>query len=73
MLDRVDAAVPRTTGPEPVRELFERIDVGYYEADAAEITSLELDKVAGVEAAFDVLGITTRSHWCSATPSRIYA
>lgn len=57
VLDRVDAAVPRTTVPEPVRELFERIDVGYYEADAAEITSLELDKVAGVEAAFDVLGI----------------
>jgi hydroxymethylpyrimidine pyrophosphatase-like HAD family hydrolase len=37
--------------------LFDRIDVAYYEADAAEIGSLELNKVAGVEAAFDVLGI----------------
>jgi hydroxymethylpyrimidine pyrophosphatase-like HAD family hydrolase len=43
--------------PETVRALFERIDVGYYEADAAEITSLELDKVAGVEAALEVLGV----------------
>jgi len=43
--------------PDPVRALFERIDVGYYEADAAEITSLELDKVAGVEAALEVLGV----------------
>ncbi len=44
--------------PDAVRSLFERIDVGYYEADAAEITSLELDKVAGVEAALEVLGVT---------------
>jgi len=43
--------------PAAVRDLFERIAVGYYEADAAEITSLELDKVAGVEAALDVLGV----------------
>ncbi|WP_134669303.1 HAD family hydrolase [Halorussus marinus] len=43
--------------PEPVRSVFERIDVAYYEADAAEIGSLELNKVAGVQAAFDVLGI----------------
>ncbi|WP_435098899.1 HAD hydrolase family protein [Halorubrum sp. N11] len=43
--------------PEPVAALFDRIDVGYYHADAAEITSLELDKVAGVEAALDVLDV----------------
>ena len=43
--------------PEPVATLFDRIDVAYYPADAAEIGSLELDKVAGVEAAFDVLGV----------------
>ncbi|UPV73386.1 HAD family hydrolase [Halorussus limi] len=43
--------------PDPVRAAFERIDVAYYEADAAEIGSLELNKVAGVESAFDVLGI----------------
>jgi len=43
--------------PEPIREVFERIDVAYYEADAAEIGSLELNKVVGVRSAFDVLGI----------------
>ena len=43
--------------PEAVADVFERIDVAYYEADAAEIGSLELNKVVGVEAAFDVLGI----------------
>jgi len=43
--------------PPDAAALFERIDVAYYEADAAEIGSLELNKVAGVEAAFDVLGI----------------
>ncbi|GAB3027212.1 HAD family hydrolase [Natronobiforma cellulositropha] len=42
--------------PEAVRDVLERIDVGYYEADAAEITSLELNKVTGVEHAFEVLG-----------------
>jgi len=43
--------------PDAVGALFERIDVAYYEADAAEIGSRELNKVVGVEAAFDVLGI----------------
>ena len=43
--------------PEELRTVLERIDVAYYEADAAEIGSLELNKVAGVEAALEVLGI----------------
>ncbi|MEF8853645.1 MAG: HAD family hydrolase [Haloarculaceae archaeon] len=43
--------------PGAVRSVFERVDVAYYEADAAEIGSLELNKVVGVEAALDVLGI----------------
>jgi hydroxymethylpyrimidine pyrophosphatase-like HAD family hydrolase len=43
--------------PEALQALFDRIDVGYYEGDAAEIVSLELDKPTGVRAAFDVLGI----------------
>jgi hydroxymethylpyrimidine pyrophosphatase-like HAD family hydrolase len=43
--------------PGSVRATFERIDVAYYEADAAEIGSLELNKVVGVEAAFEVLGV----------------
>jgi len=46
-----------TDVPEAVADVFERIDVAYYEADAAEIGSLELNKVVGVEAAFDVLDI----------------
>ncbi|MFW5917140.1 MAG: HAD hydrolase family protein [Halorubrum sp.] len=44
--------------PEPVAALLDRIDVGYYRGDAAEITSLELDKVAGVDAALDVLDVS---------------
>jgi len=43
--------------PDAVAEVFERVDVAYYEADAAEIGSLELNKVVGVEAALDVLGV----------------
>ncbi|MEF8840767.1 MAG: HAD family hydrolase [Haloarculaceae archaeon] len=43
--------------PAAVRDVFERIDVAYYEADAAEVGSLELNKVVGVRAAFDVLGV----------------
>ncbi|MEF8829706.1 MAG: HAD family hydrolase [Haloarcula sp.] len=43
--------------PEAFREVLERVDLGYYEGDAAELVSLELDKSAGVEEAFDVLGI----------------
>ncbi|MFB6178628.1 MAG: HAD family hydrolase [Halorientalis sp.] len=43
--------------PAAFADVFERIDVAYYEADAAEIGSLELNKVVGVEAAFDVLDI----------------
>ncbi|WP_281193534.1 HAD family hydrolase [Halorubrum sp. F4] len=43
--------------PDAVRALFDGIDVGYYEGDAAEIGSLELNKAAGVEAALDVLDV----------------
>lgn len=57
VLDTVTEGVPDVELPTAVADLFARIDVGYYEADAAEITSLELDKVAGVKAALDVLGI----------------
>ena len=44
--------------PAALSSVFERVDVAYYEGDAAEIGSLELNKVVGVEAAFDVLGIS---------------
>ncbi|ELZ17750.1 haloacid dehalogenase type 3 [Haloterrigena salina JCM 13891] len=43
--------------PEPLTDVLDRIDVAYYEADAAEIGSLELNKVVGVERALDVLGV----------------
>lgn len=50
--DRDAADVP----PDP-EDILERLDIGYYEGDAAEIGSLELSKVVGVEAALDVLDI----------------
>ncbi|WP_137288363.1 HAD family hydrolase [Natronorubrum halophilum] len=43
--------------PGALSDVLERIDVAYYEADAAEIGSLELNKVVGVERAFDVLDV----------------
>jgi len=51
-------AVEPADVPAAFEALFERIDVAYYEADAAEVGSLELNKVVGVEAALDVLDIT---------------
>jgi hydroxymethylpyrimidine pyrophosphatase-like HAD family hydrolase len=49
--------VAAADAPASLEDVLGRIDVGYYEGDAAEIGSLELSKVVGVEAAFDVLGI----------------
>jgi len=43
--------------PDPFTDAIERLDVGYYEGDAAELVSLELDKPTGVREALDVLGI----------------
>lgn len=43
--------------PEGVAATLEGVQLAYYEGDAAEVTARELDKVAGVEAALDVLGI----------------
>lgn len=59
VLERMDArsTAPDSDVPEAYEAVLERIDVAYYEADAAEIGSLELNKVVGVQAAFDVLGI----------------
>ena len=59
-LDSEGAPPERTVDniPDAVRDRFDRIDVAYYRADAAEIGSLDLDKPTGVEAALDVLEIT---------------
>ena len=46
-----------TDVPAELAAVLERIDVAYYEADAAEIGSLELNKVVGVERALEVLGV----------------
>ncbi|ADJ16184.1 HAD family hydrolase [Halalkalicoccus jeotgali] len=43
--------------PDEIEALFERIDVAYYEGDAAEVGSLELNKIVGVEVALSVLGV----------------
>ncbi|KYH27687.1 phosphoglycolate phosphatase [Halalkalicoccus paucihalophilus] len=58
VLESVDSVPDPGEAPDAVETFFERIDVAYYEGDAAEIGSLELNKVVGVEAALDVLGIT---------------
>jgi hydroxymethylpyrimidine pyrophosphatase-like HAD family hydrolase len=54
--DRLPDLDARET-PADVEKILERIDIGYYEGDAAEIGSRELSKVVGVEAALNVLGI----------------
>jgi hydroxymethylpyrimidine pyrophosphatase-like HAD family hydrolase len=59
VLEEADA-LPDTSPadvPADTRGILDRIDIGYYEGDAAEIGSLELSKVVGVEKAFEVLGI----------------
>jgi HAD-superfamily hydrolase, subfamily IIB len=53
--DLVD--LPASGVPDPVAGVFGRVDVAFYRADAAEISSLELDKAAGVDAALSVLGV----------------
>ena len=57
VLERRDELSGRDSSDVPAAfdTVFERIDVAYYEGDAAEVGSLELNKVVGVEAAFDVL------------------
>ena len=43
--------------PDEVRETFDRVTVAYYHADAAELSAVDLNKAAGVDAALDVLGV----------------
>ncbi|WP_232687761.1 HAD family hydrolase [Halobacterium zhouii] len=43
--------------PDELVDVLDRVDVAYYEGDAAEIASRELNKVVGVQSAFDVLGV----------------
>ncbi|WP_436934056.1 HAD family hydrolase [Halovenus marina] len=59
VLESNDAEPSLSTADVPgaYEDIFERIDVAYYAGDAAEIGSLELNKVEGVKRAFDVLGV----------------
>jgi len=59
VLDDADAlpGVDADGLPAALTDVLDRIDIGYYEGDAAEIGSLELSKVVGIEAAFEVLDI----------------
>ena len=43
--------------PDALADILDRVDVAYYRGDAAEIASRELNKVVGVQSAFDVLGV----------------
>ena len=52
-LPRGDDAGP----PAALTDWLDRIDVAYYQGDAVEVTSRELDKPTGVRAALDVLGV----------------
>ncbi|MFB6081516.1 MAG: HAD family hydrolase [Halanaeroarchaeum sp.] len=56
-LDAVDALPDEGSVPATVRESLADVDVAYYRADAVELTSRKLNKVVGVKAAFDVLGV----------------
>ncbi|WP_459193964.1 HAD family hydrolase [Halosimplex sp. J119] len=57
VLDERGGVPEDATVPDPVSSFLDRVDVAYYEADAAEVVSRELNKPVGVDAAFDVLGI----------------
>jgi hydroxymethylpyrimidine pyrophosphatase-like HAD family hydrolase len=59
VLDAEEATVDLSPDdvPDAVTAVFERVDVAYYHADAAEVGSLELNKPRGVRAALDVLGV----------------
>ncbi|WP_411968538.1 HAD family hydrolase [Haloferax sp. YSSS75] len=48
---------PETTVPDDVATTLDRVTIAYYHADAAELSAVDLNKAAGVEAALDVLGV----------------
>lgn len=57
VLEDADSLPDPRDVPDSLSEYFERIDVAYYAGDAAEIGSVELNKVVGVEAALSVVGV----------------
>ncbi|WP_436924582.1 HAD family hydrolase [Halosimplex amylolyticum] len=57
VLDERGEAPDDVAVPDAVSSFLDRVDVAYYEADAAEVVSRELNKPVGVDAAFEVLGI----------------
>ncbi|KTG30964.1 HAD family hydrolase [Haloferax profundi] len=57
LADREERPDPETTVPDDVAETLDRVTVAYYHADAAELSAVDLNKAAGVEAALEVLGV----------------
>jgi len=57
VLDDRDALATPTDPPDGMETFLDGVDVAYYEGDAAEIASRELNKVVGVETALDVLDV----------------
>ncbi|KAB1194286.1 HAD family hydrolase [Haloferax sp. MBLA0076] len=57
LADRDERPDPETTVPDDVAETLDRVTVAYYHADAAELSAVDLNKAAGVEAALEVLGV----------------
>jgi hydroxymethylpyrimidine pyrophosphatase-like HAD family hydrolase len=57
VLDDCDSLPATADPPDGVATFLDRVDVAYYEGDAAEVASRELNKVVGVEAALDVLDV----------------
>ncbi|AFK19262.1 HAD family hydrolase [Haloferax mediterranei ATCC 33500] len=57
LADRDERPDPKTEIPAEVEATLERVTVAYYHADAAELSAVDLNKAAGVEAALDVLGV----------------
>ncbi|ELZ98929.1 hypothetical protein C440_01195 [Haloferax mucosum ATCC BAA-1512] len=57
LADRGEKPDMDATIPDDVEATLERVTVAYYHADAAELSAVDLNKAAGVEAALDVLGV----------------
>lgn len=56
-LEEVDDTPAERSVPSAAADALKRLDVAYYEGDAVELTSRDLNKVVGVKAAFDVLEV----------------
>jgi hypothetical protein len=58
VLDARDAAVPDVPIDDALEAVLKRLDIAIYPADAAELSSLDLNKAHGVQAALEILEIS---------------